>query len=134
MSVIGGIFKREINGVLRDVEAVTAFMGIMQNPVNGFWYAIDWNHKNRAAFETPETARKWCRAANKAYAGLPSTNAEIAAFNEAMTMRGWRVSRLLGDCQVWSLPKPLFDAGGLFTREGIDDKAEREHNEYWGNE
>lgn len=112
MAVIGDIYKREINGELRDVEAVSAFMGIYKNPLNGFWYAVDWKHNHRAAFQTPELARKWIRTANKAFCGLPATNLQYSQFNQNMKSRGWRVVQLLGNCQVWEECRPPFDAGG----------------------
>ena len=112
MSAVGKIYKREVNGELRDVEAVTAYMGIYKNPINGFWYAIDWNHKHRAAFVKIETARNWIRTAAKAFQGLPSTNSELIKFNDAMKLRAWRVVQLLGDCQVWDEGKPFFEPTG----------------------
>lgn len=107
MSTIGQIYEREVNGELRDVEAVTANMGIYKNPINGLWCAIDWSHKPRAAFREVETARKWCRTANEAHAGLPETNADYDLFNAAMKARGWSVVQLLGDCQVWDICAPI---------------------------
>lgn len=112
MSVVGEIYEREVNGAIRNVEYVTAFLGIYINPVNGFTYAVDWNGNHRAAFQRPQTSRDWCNDANKIYAGLPESTKQIMWFNERMKLLGWSVVQLLGDCQVWEKGAPLFDTTG----------------------
>lgn len=103
MSGIGKMYRREVNGVLQDIEAVSASVGIYQDSIDGFWYALEPSLKRRGAFKTAETARKWCRVSSTLVARLPETNTQYDVFNEAMKTRGWRIVRLLGDCQIWEL-------------------------------
>ncbi len=102
MIAVGRKYIRRVNGWSRAIELVTSYMGIYENPDSGVWYAVAWKDcKHRAAFKDPQTARKWCKTANKIFTGLPETNAEINRFNDMFCRRGWIVTRLLGDCQVW---------------------------------
>jgi hypothetical protein len=95
------IFEREIDGVVQNVESVTAFLGVFKDGVKSWIFAVDWNGKKRAAFQDVEMARRWCRSADQVRAGLPKTNPEMKAFNQALKERGWRVVQLIGECPVW---------------------------------
>lgn len=95
------VFERQVEGVMQSVEVVTAFLGVFKDGRNGWIFAVDFTDIKRAAFQDFEAARRWCRTANHVMPGLPKTNAEITAFNEALKARGWRVTSHLGVCPVW---------------------------------
>jgi len=92
---------RDIGGKMRSVERVSALLGVYHNPINGLYYAVDWQGGHRAAFQYYGLARRWCHVVEKNCSQLPSSNTEIEIFNDLLKRQGWRVGQLLGDCQVW---------------------------------
>lgn len=93
----------EVGGVIRDVNFVADLYGFYRSDINGLFYVTDWNGKPRAALATDDLAATWCRHAMDAFNGLPHSSDDIRKFNAAMSDRQWRVTALLGDCQVWGL-------------------------------
>lgn len=125
------IYDRIIEGSKQRVEKVTAFMGIYQDASSGWWFAINWKHKRLSCFKADTTARKWCRDANIAFAGLPATNTEIEQFNEQMKLKCWVIVQHLGDCAVWEKQQPRFDATGRHVMGAQTKPVSPDHDLEW---